>query len=35
MKTATFRKETVVNGVNVQELFKTVDAVGPETVSCV
>jgi uncharacterized OsmC-like protein len=27
MKTATSRKETVVNGVNVDELFKTVDAV--------
>jgi len=27
MKTATVRKETVVNGVNVDELFKTVDAV--------
>jgi uncharacterized OsmC-like protein len=27
MKTATSRKETLVNGVNVQELFKTVDAV--------
>lgn len=29
MKTATSRKETVVNEVNVDELFKTVDAVGP------
>ena len=27
MKTATSRKETVVNGVNVDELFKTLDAV--------
>ena len=27
MKTATSRKETVVNGVNVQELFKTIDEV--------
>ena len=27
MKTATVRKETLVNGVNVDELFKTLDAV--------
>jgi hypothetical protein len=27
MKTATVRKETVLNGVNVEELFKTIDEV--------
>jgi uncharacterized OsmC-like protein len=31
MKIATSRKETVVNGVNVDELFKTVDAVKKKT----
>lgn len=27
MKTATAKKETIINGVNVEDLFKTVDKV--------